>query len=305
MSERAIETLGLTKWFTSQLAVDELSLSLPHGRVFGLVGPNGAGKTTLIKMLLGLIKPTAGQGAIFGRDIGDPSGAVRQHVGFIVNTQSLYPDLRADDVLRLCAGVYPDWDRERCRKLKTTFDLPWNRRVRAFSKGMRTQLALLIALSLRPKLLLLDEPTSGLDPVVKQVILQLLMQEVAGGDTTLFFSTHHVSELERMADDIGFMLDGKLIVNQSLEELKASSRKIQAVLPEELPADIRQMPDILKLEEHGRVSTLVVHGDWQAVLDKISGLQPIHLELLDVGLEELFVCTAYREGYRYEPVELA
>lgn len=304
MTMLAIQTDRLTKRFGNETAVQEVSLCVEHGGVYGLLGPNGAGKTSLMKMLLGIYQPTEGTGYLFDRRIDEQSGEVRARVGFVVETNAMYPDLKAEEVLSLCAGLYPAWDRERCQKLKQTFSLPWNRRVRSFSKGMKIQLALIIALSARPRLLIVDELTSGLDPVVKQTCLQLVMQEVALGDTTLFFATHQVHELERLADHVGFLINGRLIVNQSLEQLKADSRTIQAVFPSGVPQEIRRMDGVLHVKEEGKFCTITLSGGWEERLGQIREAQPSHLEVLDVSLEELFIHTAQKEGYRYEPVRL-
>jgi len=188
--------------------------------------------------------------------------------------------------------------------LLRTFELPARKWVRTLSKGMKTQLALIVALSMRPRVLILDEPTSGLDPVVKHHFMQLIMQEAAAGDTTVFFSTHNLHDLERMADRVAVMLKGKLLFNRSLDDLKASTRKIQAVFPDGLPEEIRKIPEILRVEAQGKVYSIVVGDRFAETLEKVKALHPVYLETVDIGLEELFIHTVGKEGYAHEVLVL-
>ncbi|MCX7571807.1 ABC transporter ATP-binding protein [Tumebacillus sp. DT12] len=296
----AIETFGLRKEFDGDVAVDSVSLSVPEGSIFGLMGPNGAGKSTLIGMLLGMLQPTAGSGAILGRSITDPSGAVRAQVGYVTDAQHLYPYYRIAQVLELCSRVYPHWDAKRCAALMKAFGLPQQKWVWSLSKGMRTQLALVIALSVKPRVLILDEPTSGLDPVMKQAFKQLILEEAATGDTTVFFSTHHLHDLERMADHVAVMMEGRVLFSKGLDEVKENARKIQAVFPDGLPEEIRTMREVLKVEGQGRVYAITVSDHFHEVFARVKAMQPIYIESVDLGLEELFIHTVGKEGYSLE-----
>jgi ABC-2 type transport system ATP-binding protein len=302
MSELAIETRGLTKWFEGDVVVSDLDLTVPQGSVFGLMGPNGAGKSTLIRMLMGILKPTSGGGTILGHDLCDPSGLVRAQVGYVADFQQMYPLMKVRDVIEFCARVYPHWDKKRAEKLMKTFNVAPNKWVRALSKGMKTQLALLIALSMRPRLLILDEPTSGLDAVMKQNFMQLILQEAATGDTTIFFSTHNLHELERMADQVAVMMNGQLLLNSSLDDLKMTTRKIQAVFPNGLPDEIAKSPNVLRVEAQGKVYSIIMGSDFTGMMAKIKSFQPVYLDTVDLSLEEVFIHTVGKEGYLHEPV---
>lgn len=300
MQDMAIQTNDLTKEFDGVPVVDRLSLSVPAGSVFGLMGPNGAGKSTLIRMLLGLLHPTSGTGTILGQSILDPSGEVRGQVGYVADAQTMYPFFRVEQIIEFCSRVYPNWDSKRCNSLLNLFELPRQKWVRSLSKGMKTQLALLIALSMRPRVLILDEPTSGLDPVMKQNFRNLILQEAATGDTTIFFSTHHLHDLERMADQVALLMNGRLLLNQTIDELKLSARKIQVVFPDGLPNAIRTLPQLLKIEEQGKIYSLVVGSQFEQVAATVQECNPVYSETLDLGLEELFIHTVGKEGYSLE-----
>lgn len=302
VSEWAIETHELTKVFEGETVVNRLNLTVPQGSIFGLMGPNGAGKSTLIRLLMGLLQPTHGGGTILGRDIGDPSGRVREAVGYVADFPQLYPFFRVRDVIELCARIYPHWDQKRADVLLKTFEVAPNKWVRALSKGMKTQLSLVIALSMRPRVLILDEPTSGLDVVMKQHFMQLIMQEAASGEMTVFFSTHNLHDLERMADQVAVMMKGQLLFNRSLEVLKTTTRKIQAVFPDGLPREISESPDVLRVEQQGKVYSIIVGRHFAEVFERVRALQPVFLDTLDLSLEELFIHTVAKEGYAHAAV---
>ncbi|NPV29567.1 MAG: ABC transporter ATP-binding protein [Firmicutes bacterium] len=304
MPERAIETRALTKLFDGKPAVDHLDLAVPEGSIFGLVGPNGAGKTTLIRMLMGILKPASGTGTILGRDITDSSGDVRQQVGYVAEVQHMYPSFRVEEILNFCARVYRNWDWKRCRTLLKAFELPAEKLVRALSKGMRTQLALVIALAIRPRLLILDEPAGGLDPVIRRHFMQLIVQEAASGNTTVFFSTHNLRDLERTADHVAVIMKGRLLFSKPLDELKSGARKIQVVFPEGLPEEIRNLPGVTRVEAQGKVYSLIVGENFSKTLERVKFFHPAYLELHDLDLEEIFIHTMAREGYSREALVL-
>lgn len=302
--EWAVVTEGLTKVFDGEMAVDNLDLQVPEGSVFGLMGPNGAGKTTLIRMLVGTLFPTSGRGEVLGREISRPSGEVRQEIGYVADMQNFYPSLKVEEILGFCARLYRHWDNRRCRVLLDNFGLPEGKPVRVLSKGMKTQLALVIALSVRPRLLILDEPTSGLDPVIHHQFMQLIMQEAAREGTTVFFSTHNLHDLERTADRVAVIMKGKLLLNSPLEQLKSTSRKIQAVFPEGLPEEVRKLPDVIRVEEQGKVYSLIISGNFEMTLERVKQLRPVYLEVLDLDLEDIFINIMAKEGYSREALIL-
>ncbi|MZP29213.1 ATP-binding cassette domain-containing protein [Heliobacterium undosum] len=293
----AIECRELTKTFQDYTAVDKVNLQIPQGIVYGLLGPNGAGKTTLIRLLMGIFRPTSGTGAILGRSITDETGAVRQSVGYVADVQDYYPQMTAEELLDFCRGLYPSWDRDKERWLLKQFHVPMGKWIRAFSKGMKTMLALTIALSIRPQVLILDEPTSGLDPVIKRMFWQLVLEETAAEGMTVFLSTHHLRELERFADKVGVLFDGRLLQEQSIEQLKASSRKLQVVFPAGFPEPLRRLPEVLSVEARGRVYTIVVATRWEQVYQQVQAYEPLFVETLDMELEEIFLYWMSKEGY--------
>ncbi|USG64072.1 ABC transporter ATP-binding protein [Brevibacillus ruminantium] len=294
----AIEVIGLTKQIGNRPVLCNVTFSVPPGTVCALIGPNGAGKTTLIHTLLGLAKPTAGKSLIFEKNADEKSGLVRSEVGFM--TAPAFPNLRVKELLRLCAALYPLWDERLCRHLQELFGLASELPIRQLSKGMKVQLSLVIALSARPRVLLLDEPTSGLDPVHRQSFFRLIMDVVAERETTVLFTTHHPEEAERMADNVGMLLEGRLLFHASVDELKRTSRCIQAVLPDGLPKEIRELPGVLHVKQQGSMYSLFIRDHVDETTERIRLLAPSHLDILPASLEELFIYTASKEGYSFD-----
>lgn len=282
----AIETRGLTKHFKGLTAVDNLSLVVPEGSIFGLVGTNGAGKTTTIKMLMGLLQPSAGSARVLGRKAEDV--VVRHHVGYVPDTHKMYPWFRVEEIFFLCSGFYKNWDWARVKYLQSKFNLPLEKRIRSLSKGITTLVALTIALSIHPRLLILDEPTSGLDPVKRRQFFQLVLEEVAGEGTTIFLSTHHLGDLERLADQVALMKEGRLVFCKDMEDLKKNFRRIQVVFPGGLPGELSQIPGVLRTEQQDQVYSLIIDRDPEQVLERIRVYNPTFQEVMDLSLDEVF-----------------
>ena len=305
MTVSPIITEHLTKRFhLADTAVEDVSLTVPEGSIFGIVGTNGAGKTTLIHLLLGLIRPTGGKARVLGTDPFAQDGSFRERIGFVTDQDYFFQHFTVAEVLRYGLLTYKHWDESRCARLIEAFELPRKRQVRSLSKGMRIQLAFVTALSIHPQLLLLDEPTSGLDAVVKRQILQLIVQEAAGG-ATILIATHHLDELERIADQVAFLHQGKIILQSSTDEAKLNMRRIQVVFPDGLPDEVRRAPGVLRIDESGHVYTLIVERNPQHVVELCRSFQPVYLEEVEVAFEELFIHVLHKEGYTREQIILA
>lgn len=289
MVDLAIETKGLTKVFKAITAVSNVDLAVPKGSIFGFIGPNGAGKTTTIKMLLGLQYPTAGVGKIFGLDIQKESLEIRKKIGFVSETQNMYSYMTVKDIISFSKALYSHWDDKIVKKYVDLFELPLNRKIKALSKGMGTQLRLVLALGSRPELLILDEPTSGLDPIKQKEFLNTIVQQVAETEQTVFFSTHHLWEVERIADMVGIINKGKLILNQSLDDLKTNHKIIKVVLNELLPESIKSLPGVKDINQQGKGYIIATNKNNENIIKSIDNLKPIAMEILNQSLEDIFI----------------
>jgi ABC-2 type transport system ATP-binding protein len=219
-----IEIRGLTRRFGSRLALDDVSLTVPRGTVFGLVGVNGAGKTTLIRHVLGLLKAGSGSVRVFGRDpAADPVGVLAR-VGHLSEENDLPGWMRVDELLRYTQAFYPDWDAAYAEELRRTFGLEPAARVRNLSKGQRARVGLTLALAHRPELLVLDEPSSGLDPVVRRDIMGAIVRTIADEGRTAMFSSHLLDEVERVTDHLALIHAGRIVLGGPMAEVAERHR---------------------------------------------------------------------------------
>ena len=214
-----LEVRGLEKSYEG-FTLRGVSFSLPRGYIMGLIGPNGAGKTTTIRLILGLARPDRGEIRALGLDASTGGAAIRSRIGFVHEAPSFYLHLTVAGLASIVARFYPRWDAGLFRRLAWEFQLPPGKRVYALSRGMRTKLALALALSHDAELLVLDEPTSGLDPVFRRELLERLSAYIQDGNRSVLFSTQITSDLERVADYITFIQDGQLVFSATRDEVK-------------------------------------------------------------------------------------
>ena len=254
--ETVIETRGLTRAFRSLEAVRDLSLTVGRGRVFAFLGRNGAGKTTTIHLLAGLLRPTRGE----SRVLGTPSTALAaddwRRIGYVSENQQLYDWLTGAELLAFARPLYPGWDREFESTLVRKLCLPTDRKIAHCSRGEKMKTALVLALAFRPKLLILDEPFSGLDPLSREELLAGVLEVTEQNDWSVFFSTHDVDEVERLADDVGFIERGHLELQEPLETLQARFRRVHVALPAPLPAGF-EMTSAIEVSAEGNVLRFV------------------------------------------------
>lgn len=298
MSEASIiETNELTKKYKNFEAVRSLNLRVSSQRITGFVGRNGAGKSTTIKMLLGMTHPTAGTGSVLGRSITDSkaNAEMRRHVAYVGEDKQLYGYMTVEQLIRFTRSFYPDWQPQVERRLLSQYQLPPTRKVRSLSKGMRTKLALLLALCRRPQLLILDEPSEGLDPVSIEELLESMVAVAAEG-TTVFFSSHQIAEVERVAENVCILDHGQLVMNFSLDDMRQRYRRITLGFAEQPLQQKFQMPGVKRVQISGRQVILAVHENVEAILELVKGMQPVSTDVAPIGLRELFLETVKEDA---------
>ncbi len=283
----AIEVQSLTKSYGQQIACNAVSLDIAVGTTFGLLGPNGAGKSTLIRMLMGLTPGDSGRISILGCD-NLRSTQLRQRVGYVPELHYIYRWMTVREVLDFVGRLYERWDNELAESLLTSFQLPINKRVSKLSKGMTAKLGLILALAYHPELLILDEPTSGLDPIIREDFLESVLRSHARQDRTILFSSHHVDDVERVSDEVGIMVHGRLVVRGSPDDLRQRIKRIRVVLKDgRLPATAPEQTLHQKLAR--REWTLTVDHFSCELLRKIEmDNDAISLDVIDLNLEEIF-----------------
>ena len=277
-----LEVCNLTKTFGNFKALDDLSMTVPKGAVYGLVGPNGAGKSTAIRHITGVYRPDCGTVRMDGVSVYEmPS--IKKRMGYIPDDIFYFPSASIEDMCDFYRGIYPQFDMELYKKLFEVFNLPKKSPIRRFSKGMQKQAAFHLSICTRPDLLILDEPVDGLDPVMRRQVWSLLLSEVAQRETTVLISSHNLRELEDICDHVGIMDKGKMLLERSLEDMQGTTVKLQIV--GEAPENL----EILHESSSGRLKTLVVRGSAEEITAKVQTASPAYFDVLPLSLEEIFI----------------
>lgn len=285
----AIETHGLAKHYGAVEAVRDLSLTVERGCITGFLGRNGAGKSTTIKMLLGMIRPTAGTGRVLGYDIADPAQSVeiRRRIAYVGEDKGLYGYMTVAELIRFTRSFYPDWQPDIEARLLREYQLPPERKIKAISKGMRTKLALLLALARRPELIILDEPSEGLDPVSIEELLQTL-QEVSDTGTSIFFSSHQLSEVERIADRVLMIDRGQLVMNTLLDDLLNNYRNITVESPALGPMLAFDLAGVERTRVKGRQARVLASSNVEGIVAHAHSLGAT-TQVTPVNLRDVFL----------------
>ncbi len=281
-----IEVKNLVKTFDGFRALDDLTMTVPRGAVYGLVGPNGAGKSTLLRHLTGIYRPDAGTVTVDGAPVWE-NPAVKRRIAYIPDDVFYFRSASIADMAKFYAGVCPAFDWARYDKLKKAFDLDEKQPLRRFSKGMQKQAAFWLAMSMTPDVLVLDEPVDGLDPVMRRQVWSLVLSDVADRGTTVLVSSHNLRELEDVCDHVGILDHGTLLLERSLSELQENIVKVMIALPEgqALPQDL----NILHDQTTGRMHTLILRGDADTLEAYLAAAQPQYMDLVPLTLEEIFI----------------
>ncbi len=227
-----VEVRNLWKKFPGTIALQDFNLILEKGKVLGLIGPNGSGKTTLLSILAGLKSPTSGTVRVFGRT---PGSKTRQFTAYVPEIDHLYRWMEVGEIIDFFSKFYPDWDNDKCKNLIEFFDLDPKRKISTLSRGFRSRLKLLLALSSESKLLLLDEPLSGIDPISRSKVLEAFLKWFRFGEQTVIFSTHIVREAEKLFDYVIFLDRGRVALEGEPDELRARfGKSIEEIMLEVL-----------------------------------------------------------------------
>ena len=291
MSEFIIETRQLCKSFKGQPALSGLDLRVPTGSIFGFLGRNGAGKTTTIKTLMGLLRSDSGTARVFGIPVtdADRSIEIRRRIGFVTEDKELYPYMTVEQIIRFTRPFFPKWRDDLEKRYLKMFELPPKRKIPDLSKGMRSKLMLLLAISRGAELLILDEPTDGLDPAATEDVLRELVAIAASEGTTMFFSSHQLSEVELIADHIGIIDHGKMIVAGSLDDMKVHYQRLQVVFKETINIPSRWADGVESVRQEGRVVSILASHNVDAIVEQARALPGTAVERFPVTLKEIFL----------------
>lgn len=284
-----IQAEKLTKYYGKNRGVIDLDLNVSEGEIYGFIGPNGAGKSTTIKLLLDFIKPTSGKCSIFGLDCITSSAKIKADIGYIPAEVNYYDGMKVYDLLRYSASYY-GCGMEHAGKLCEALDLDTSRKISELSTGNKKKVAIAQAMLHRPKLLIMDEPTAGLDPLVQHEFYGLVKQAKQDG-ATIFFSSHVLSEVQRVCDRVGIIREGKLINTQSMEEITATQyKRVKATMEGDI-----SLPGAEDVKRHNGTVEFLYRGSADALLKALSAKHVSNIIIEDPPLEEVFMAY-YREG---------
>ena len=283
-----IETSNLTKFYGKARGIKDISLSINEGEVFGFIGPNGAGKSTTIRILLALIRPSSGEAKIAGLDCTKQSKEIKKILGYVPSEVNYYDDMRVNDLLKYSARFYRKDCNQRIKELADRFELDLHKKIDSLSYGNKKKVAIIQALIHEPKLLIFDEPTGGLDPLMQNIFFETLEEEHKKG-TTILFSSHILTEVQRMCDRVAIIKDGQLLKVEHVDELRKNNfKKVQLELGAAAKVNL-QAEGITKVEQKGNVVDFLYSGDMKQLACLLYSNDILNFVVEDPSLEEIFM----------------
>lgn len=291
---------NVSKSFEGVKALKDVSLNVEKGSVYGLVGSNGAGKTTLLKLLSGIYKQDNGEIYIDDSEVYENID-IKSDIIFMPDTLYFFAQYTIKEMAKFYKRIYSNWNEGRFKKLEEVFNIDINKRISSLSKGMQRQVAFWLSLSTMPKIMILDEPVDGLDPVMRKKVKNLIIQDVAEREMTVFISSHNLRELEDICDHIGILHKGNMIIQKDLDDLKSDVHKIQVAF-DEIPKELLDSIDVLYKEERGSVALLILRGKKETIISNFRKYEPKILDVLPLTLEEIFIYEMGGIGYEIENI---
>jgi ABC-2 type transport system ATP-binding protein len=292
-----IEAVNVSKQFDNIKALDQISVTMKEGNVFGLIGTNGAGKSTFIKILCGILRQDSGTVTIDGMNVYENINA-KKIFFYISDDQYFFSNATGKDLKKYYGVIYPDFDNSRFDNMIKQFDLDQNRKINTFSKGMKKQFSVICGICANTKYLFCDETFDGLDPVMRQAVKSIFAKEIAERNMTPVIASHNLRELEDICDHIGLLHKGGVLLSRDLFDMKLSIHKVQCVFKEE--TDIHQIFDgieLIKVEQKGSLYTITARGTCEEITKRIALTNPVFSEVLPLSLEEIFISETEVTGY--------
>jgi len=283
-----IEIKNLTKFYGKNKGIEDVSLSVREGEIFGFIGPNGAGKSTTIRLLLSLIYPTSGSAEIFGRDCIKYGHEIRNDIGYLPSEVFYYDKMKVKDLLRYSASFYKGDHNDRIKHLSEIMELDLNRRIEELSYGNKKKVGIVQGLLHRPKLILLDEPTSGLDPLMQNKFFNLILEENKNG-ATVFFSSHILTEVQKLCNRVAIIRDGHIIKTEDIASLRKETYKKVYVRTDKNPGNPAKIPGVSNVEVIDGEIRFLYKGDINDLVALISKDKVKDLNITEPDLEEVFM----------------
>lgn len=297
-----IEVKNISKRFGDIQAVNEVTLTIKDGCIFGLVGTNGAGKSTLLRMLAGVLKADAGEALIDGQNVYE-NIEIKKNLFYIPEDAYFFTNTTPLQMMEYYASMYEHFDREQFLKMLDKFHLDKNRKIQTFSKGMKKQVSILLGLCANVKYLFCDETFDGLDPVMRQVVKSLFADAVVNRNLTPIIASHNLRELEDICDHVGLLHEGGVLLSEDLEEMKFHIHKLQCVMPNEtMEQHLLKELNVLSYERSGSLMFIIARGTKVEILHTVERYAPVFSEIVPLSLEEIFISETEVAGYEIKNI---
>ena len=296
-----IKVSHVTKYFDDFKVLDDISMHVRRGTIYGLIGHNGAGKTTIINHINGVLTPKSGEITVNGEAVFE-NEKIKRTVLNISDDWFYFSTFTVKEMAGFYRDIYPSFDEKRYRAMGEIFKIDEKRQLRKLSKGMKKQVAFWLCLSAVPDVLILDEPLDGLDPVMRKQVLNLVIAEVADREMTVLVSSHNLRELEDICDWVGIIHNGKMILEKPLDDLKGNVHKFQLVLDDEAAQKLRSDASVLHISKTGSVYSVIIRGDSGDCTARMSTLSPMLCDRVSLTLEEVFIYELGGLGYDFKNI---
>ncbi|WFD09517.1 ABC transporter ATP-binding protein [Tepidibacter hydrothermalis] len=289
-----IQIQNITKKIGNKMVLKDIELNIEKGSIFGLIGENGAGKTTLIKCLTGIYKVDVGSVKIDDEEVFE-NNKIKQKIGYVADQNNYFTYFKIEEIIEFYKRAYDKFSVERFERLNDIFKISKEKKIKDLSKGMKMQLSLMLNFSINPEVLILDEPTSGLDAVVKKKVIKILIDEVADNGTTVFISSHHLEEIERICDNIAIIENGEIKYVNSIENMKDSIKKLQVLFEEKAQDEIKTWDEVLCVESIGRITYIIVKDYSEELQLRLKDKGAKFIEEINLSLEDIFIYSVEEE----------
>jgi ABC-2 type transport system ATP-binding protein len=291
-----LKMINVSKMIDGHQVLEHVNITLEPGMIAGIVGRNGVGKSTLLRTIAGILDPDEGE-VNFNEINIHQQPEIKQKLTYVPDSTEILKTYSVKEIVKLYDAIYEDFDVMYFYSLMDRFKLPKNRKLRSFSKGMKALFLMILSFSTKADFIILDEPTNGLDPIVKRNILQFIIEEVSERKLCVLISTHHLEEVEKIADVLIMMKEGQIDSTTSIEDAKSSFRKVQAVYKHSLPERIANLNNVTILSQTGRVYTLMIKGNIEDTMEIMQQEHPLLLEDLPMTLEDIFISSLGGESH--------
>lgn len=297
-----IELKGVTKNFDNFKVLENIDLTIPKGSAFGLLGSNGAGKSTILRLLSGIYKAEDGNVLIDGEEVYD-NIPIKQKVFFINDETIQFSNFTLNELKNFYKGFYPNFSQELFEKLRNNINLPLNKKLSQFSKGMKRQAIVITALACQTDYLLLDEAFDGLDPTMRIIVKRMIVDAIIDRDLTTIISSHNLKEINEVCDTVALLHEGKIIFSKDLDSVKGNIHKIQTAFPESYTAEDFSELQIMHFEKNQSIYYMIIKGDEDEIRKQLAPKNPLILDVIPLSLEEIFIYEMEVLGYDYNKID--